>query len=37
MRAALGSALLLASVTCGLAETPTIDFSGQTYTRTAPS
>jgi hypothetical protein len=31
MRAALGSALLLASVTCGLAETPIIDFSGQTY------
>ena len=31
MRAALGSMLFLASVSCGLAETPMIDFSGQKY------
>ncbi len=31
MRTALGSMLFLASVTCVLAEAPTIDFSGQTY------
>jgi hypothetical protein len=31
MRAALGSMLFLASVTCGLAEAPMIDFSGQKY------
>ena len=31
MRAALGSMLFLASVSCGLAEVPMIDFGGQKY------
>jgi hypothetical protein len=31
MRTALGSALFLASATCGRAEAPVIDFSGQKY------